>query len=229
VKTVRFAKVVAESGKPEPYTLWSAPEADLAFQSALKAHRVMTLHQDNLGNKKDFGEVGYTEGEKGSLLVFPKSLKSFEGLRVIGIDYELMAEPPTPKPAPPPRPAKSKPKAKPPEPKLTPTLPRAAAAKPSPPVSQPPKPEPPAPVVAPPPVPIPKPKIEPLRIFRPEDEKPPRVGAAPKHEPERPKAPETDAQPDLKQLKQEIAKAMKKLEQGNQVAAYQILEKAIKS
>src|SRR5207248_905493 len=89
-KTVRFASVVAKSGRPEPYTLWTAPEKDRHFQSALKGERVMTVHQENVGGKKDFGEVGFKK--EGSFLVFPKSLKRFAGARIIGIKYDLLEQ-----------------------------------------------------------------------------------------------------------------------------------------
>src|SRR4051794_6829647 len=96
-KTIRFAKVVATSGQPEPYTLWSAPEKDRPFQAALKQHRVMTVHQANTGSKADYGEVGFDPEEHGSILLFPKSLKPFEGRKIIGVKYDLLAEAPEPK------------------------------------------------------------------------------------------------------------------------------------
>jgi hypothetical protein len=96
-KTVRFAKVVATSGQPEPYTLWSAPEKDRPFQTALKQHRVMTVHQANTGSKADYGEVGFDAAEHGSLLLFPKTLKPFEGQKVVGVKYDLLAEAREPK------------------------------------------------------------------------------------------------------------------------------------
>ncbi len=187
MKTVRFAKVVAKSGPPEPYTLWSAPEKDPHFQAALKAHRVMTVRQENVGSKKDFGEVGFTKGGKGALLLFPKSLKRFEGQRVVGVKYDLLKEA---------RPAK--------------TAPPAKAKKPS-------KPKTP---------PAPQQEIPPLRIFRPEEEEKPAAPKKPAKRTASKKPP--DAEKQLQTLLREVAKAQKKLEQGNAVAAYRILEKAAK-
>lgn len=169
MKIVRFTQVVAKSGEPEPYALWSAPEKDRHFQAALHAHRVMSVHQANVGSQKDFGEVGFSEAEKGVLLIFPKSLKSFEGLRVVGVKYDLLKEPPPFE-----APAERKKK----------------------------------------PGPAPRAKAEPLRVFRPEEPKP-----TLKKEP-------VDAKKQLKSLQRKVGKALKKLEQGNTVAALQILRKA---
>jgi hypothetical protein len=96
-RTVRFARVVATSGQPEAYTLWAAPEKDRALQAALKQHRVMTVHQENAGSKADYGQVGFDPKNHGSILLFPKSLKPFEGQKIIGVKYDLLAEPPAPK------------------------------------------------------------------------------------------------------------------------------------
>src|SRR3954469_10731609 len=60
VKTVRFSEVVEKSGRPEPYTLWLDPESDADFQRALKHSRIMSVHQETVGSKADYGEIGYT-------------------------------------------------------------------------------------------------------------------------------------------------------------------------
>ena len=88
VKTVRFADVVEEAGKPEPYTLWQKPAADRHFQSALKNHRVMTIQQSETGT--EFGLVGFKQSKIARHLVFPKSLKRFENTRVVGINWDLV-------------------------------------------------------------------------------------------------------------------------------------------
>ena len=90
MKTVRFSDIVKRSGQPESYTLWVAPNKDAEFRRALKAHRVMTVHQETVGTKSDYGTVGFTGDKSASLLIFPKSLTSFEGKRVVGIKYELL-------------------------------------------------------------------------------------------------------------------------------------------
>lgn len=90
VKTVRFSQVVQKSGKPEVYLLWAAPEQDSQFAKALKAGRIMTVHQGH--GHTDFGVVGYEKGANEQLLIFPKSLKSFEDKRVVGVKYDLVAE-----------------------------------------------------------------------------------------------------------------------------------------
>jgi hypothetical protein len=109
VKTVRFTKLVEEVGTPEPYTLWLPPEKDHDFQSAIKAHRVMTVHQANTGTASDFGEIGFVKDVQGSFLLFPKSLKRYEGRRVVGVKYELLKETPSEAPAPKPTKRESKP------------------------------------------------------------------------------------------------------------------------
>ncbi|MDP9291189.1 MAG: hypothetical protein M3O82_02360 [Verrucomicrobiota bacterium] len=92
MKSIRFSKVVEASGEPEPYTLWQDPTKDKSFQTALRENRVMTLVQSPTGKKSDSGEVGYNKEEKGELLIFPRSLKKFEGNRIVGIKYNLLEE-----------------------------------------------------------------------------------------------------------------------------------------
>ena len=55
----------------------------------------MTLHQDLAGTSAEWGEVGFVKGA-GILLLFPQSLKAFEGKRIIGIKYDLLAQPEAP-------------------------------------------------------------------------------------------------------------------------------------
>lgn len=93
VKTARFAEVVKSCGAPEVATLWTDPKDDKPFQRALREDRVMTVHQAAVGTTKDFAEVGIRRGANVSYLVFPKSLKLFADRRVIGIRYDLLAEP----------------------------------------------------------------------------------------------------------------------------------------
>jgi hypothetical protein len=88
VKTARFAQVVQKSGDPEVYTLWQKPTADRHFQSSIKNHRTMTIQKSEAGT--EFGIVGFKECRGASYLVFPKSLKRFENIRIVGINWELV-------------------------------------------------------------------------------------------------------------------------------------------
>lgn len=91
--TVRFSQLVTASGKPQLHTLWGPPEKDPEFQRAIKAGRVLTIHQENVGSKKDYGVVGFSKDGPAQYLVFPRSLKRFEGQRVVGIKYEVFDVP----------------------------------------------------------------------------------------------------------------------------------------
>jgi len=89
MKTVRFTNVVGKAGKPEIYLLLDRDDPE--FKRALKADRVMSLVGAE-GSKTAHGEIGYDEKQRAQLLVFPKSLKAFEGMRVVGIDYESFTD-----------------------------------------------------------------------------------------------------------------------------------------
>jgi hypothetical protein len=88
VKTARFRAVIEKCGKPEVYTLWQKPKTDRRFQSFVKNNRVMTIRPSEAGT--DFGVVGFCEGKTSRYLVFPKSLRRFEGERIVGIDWTLV-------------------------------------------------------------------------------------------------------------------------------------------
>jgi hypothetical protein len=88
VKTVRFTAVVEKCGRPEVYTLWQKPKTDRHFQSLLKNHRIMTVRPTESGT--DFGEVGFHQKRNARFLAFPKSLKKFDGNRIVGIDWTLV-------------------------------------------------------------------------------------------------------------------------------------------
>ncbi len=90
MKTVRFSNVVQKSGKPEVYLLLS--ETDPVFQKALQADRVMTLSDESHGSGTEFGTVGYDKKRRGQLLLFPHSLKSFAGMKVVGIKYDMFSQ-----------------------------------------------------------------------------------------------------------------------------------------
>ena len=118
--TVRFSKIVETAGKPIVHTLWIEPAKDSVLQNAIKANRVMTIHQRPAGTKTDYGTVGFEKKVSGEVLIFPKSLRAFADKRVIGVNYDLLDWPAVPRsqeaPKPqPPKPAlKSKPKEIPP-------------------------------------------------------------------------------------------------------------------
>jgi hypothetical protein len=88
VKTTRFTVIVDKCGRPEIYTLWQKPKADRRFQSLLKNNRVMTVRPTESGT--DFGEIGFHVKNGARFLAFPKSLKRFEGDRIVGIDWGLV-------------------------------------------------------------------------------------------------------------------------------------------
>src|SRR5688572_6693013 len=87
-KSIRFAELVKRSGRPEVATLWQDPEKDPEFKKAIHQNRVLTVRQETVGNKKDFGEVGFQKARNVSYLIFPKPLPKTEEARVVGIKYE---------------------------------------------------------------------------------------------------------------------------------------------
>jgi hypothetical protein len=91
--TARFAKVVEVAGKPEVVSLWTRPERDKNFMTAVQQNRLMTLKQETAGSTKDFGIVGFAREKNVSYLVFPRSLKDFQDRRIVGIKYALIATP----------------------------------------------------------------------------------------------------------------------------------------
>lgn len=94
-KSVRFTKVVEQSGEPRVHTLWLPPDKDPELQRAEKAHRVLTIESGSNGGKADVGRVGFKSavGTHAQFLIFPKSLKRFEGAHVVGIKFDLVAQP----------------------------------------------------------------------------------------------------------------------------------------
>jgi hypothetical protein len=85
---MRFATVVEKAGQPDVHLMLVAPEKDDALQKAIKANRVMVVHQS--GSDTDYGTVGFERAAKGQILVFPRSLEPFEGARIVGVNYELL-------------------------------------------------------------------------------------------------------------------------------------------
>jgi hypothetical protein len=90
VKHVRFGKIVEAGGKPGAYLAFSDPAKDPSFMRAAKESRVVTIKQEPTSKHKDFGIVGYLKEKYATYLIFPKSLREFDGQRVIGIDYSIL-------------------------------------------------------------------------------------------------------------------------------------------
>jgi hypothetical protein len=98
--TARFKDVVAAAGRPQVHALWLAPGQDPALKRAVRECRVMTVHQELRGTKKDYGTVGlHLEGST-QVLIFPKSLRRFGDRHIVGIDYHLILQPEAKDPAP---------------------------------------------------------------------------------------------------------------------------------
>ena len=85
-----FRCVVEAAGKPDTHLLLVSPEKDKALQAAIRTHRVMTVHQELVGNKADHGTVDFEHGRARQFLIFPKSISKFKGSRIVGIKYDLL-------------------------------------------------------------------------------------------------------------------------------------------
>lgn len=94
MSTVRFSKVLEACGKPDIHLLLIDPAKDKTLQAAIKSDRVMTLYQES--GSTDHGIVGFEQGRSRQFLVFPKSLKAFDGHRIVGIKYDLLEDAPVP-------------------------------------------------------------------------------------------------------------------------------------
>ena len=57
-------------------------------QMALSALQV--IHQKGLRIPEDIGVIGFDKGQGARYLAFPKSVKRFEGQRIVGIDWSLV-------------------------------------------------------------------------------------------------------------------------------------------
>lgn len=90
MKTVRFAKVVEDCGKPENYLILTDPERDRTLQNATRTERVMTLFQSAVGQRADYGKIGLDPGPSRQFLIFPESLRKFAGAKVVGVKYDLI-------------------------------------------------------------------------------------------------------------------------------------------
>lgn len=92
VKTARFRDVVAKCGAPAVVTLWQEPERDSKFCRDDAAGRILTVTAHPETGGKDTAEVGFHPGENTTYLRFAKSLKAYAGRRIVGLDYNLLAE-----------------------------------------------------------------------------------------------------------------------------------------
>lgn len=93
VPTIRFSDLVKAAGKPEAKSLWIDPRQDRQFMQAVKQRRVMTVVQKPGSSKKDFGEVGFHQQPHASYFVFPRPIPAGTNSKVVGIKYDLIAEP----------------------------------------------------------------------------------------------------------------------------------------
>ena len=89
---VRFGDLVRDSGRPTVHTLWTKPGGDKPFMQAVKRNRVLTVVQDPTSKRKDYGEIGFHQRDSASYLVFPRPLPKTSAGRVIGINYQLLAD-----------------------------------------------------------------------------------------------------------------------------------------
>lgn len=217
MSTVRFAKVVEASGKPDIHLLLIDPAKDKTLQAAIKTDRVMTLHQQSGGT--DHGVVGFEQGRSRQFLVFPKPLKPFLGQRIVGIKYELLEDAPAPKKETPKKEAIEPTAEEPSEPASTkkgiesakrteqqiPTLiPKPGSAKPA---NK---------------TPDEKKLDQPLEKPASED----KVVKFHPPEPEKQPVPESD---EIKEIKRRVRAAMEALEEGKQVAAFNLLKNILEA
>ena len=113
MKTARFSEIVQHCGRPEAHLVLIEPRQDKALQAAIKAHRVLTVLQTNVGTKADSAVVGFEAGNSRQYLIFPKSLRRFAGRKIVGIKYELLSTkelPPRERATPPKPPKTARPK-----------------------------------------------------------------------------------------------------------------------
>jgi hypothetical protein len=91
VTTARFKALVERCGRPQVHLSWAPPAKDKVLQEAAASNRLLTVQQESRGGKKDYGQVGLHSGKLVQYLIFPKSLRSFLGRKIIGIDYDALA------------------------------------------------------------------------------------------------------------------------------------------
>jgi hypothetical protein len=94
-KTIRFSELLKKAGRPFAATLWTNPNDDPALRKAIQENRVLTVKQETVGHKKDFGRIGFIREENVGYFIFPKKLLRPSDLLVVGIKYELLGQPKT--------------------------------------------------------------------------------------------------------------------------------------
>src|SRR3954467_10510186 len=107
-KTMRFGDLVRIAGRPHPVTLWVAPEKNDSFSKAIRENKVLTIHSVPGSHKKDFGQIGFHQGEGLIYMVFPRRLPKDPKSRIVGINYQLADEPEIEVPRSPKRPVSKK-------------------------------------------------------------------------------------------------------------------------
>jgi hypothetical protein len=185
METAHFSKVVEIAGRPVVHVLWIDPDKDPILKKAIKAEKVMTVHQGLTNGKADFGTVGFEKGVSGQILIFPKSIKRFADRRVTGVKYDLLDSATVPKGQPAPKSAPLKPvtKSKPPETKVPAAAERSVVEE--------------------------KAAATVVKFPDPEES-------------------EADAPTvDLEEIKEQVVLAMKALEDGKQVAAFNLLKRIV--
>ncbi len=192
--------------------LLTDPAKDKDLQAAVKAQKVMTVFQASPGGKADHGEVGLETGPGRQFLVFPKSVKAYAGRPVIGIKYDLLesaeperAAPPVPSPK---KPARSIPA------KREPAKPKPAAPK-----RVEPKKEKPAPPVV---LHRPEPAAATARQTERAERKAARSRKLVSFEPAG-----KDESDEVVRLKKQVRRAMAALEEGKEVAAFNLLKRIV--
>ena len=98
-----MAQLIAHAGAPRIHLAWTQPEKDPDLQRALRAHRLVTIHQHTRGSRKDHAVVGLEPGRRRQFLIFDKPLRRFEGAHIVGIRYADLGEGVSLGPVPPPR------------------------------------------------------------------------------------------------------------------------------
>jgi hypothetical protein len=92
-RSARFRQVVDRCGRPDVHLSLIAPARDRELQDLARRGRVLTVRQAHRGQGTDHGVVGVFPGRRVQFLVFARSLKTFSGKRIVGIDYSLLHHP----------------------------------------------------------------------------------------------------------------------------------------
>lgn len=91
---VRFSQLVARAGRPAVHLTLVDPRQDPALHRLDRAGRVVSIPRHHRGAGADYGVVGFVPEPGAQILVFPKSVKRAAGKRIVGLDFDLLAEAP---------------------------------------------------------------------------------------------------------------------------------------